>query len=81
MLKSFNNRKNIHFNRYLELVHPFWHKTHFKKQWIYINFVFCWMFGIVLNLSFLIPTSKVKYLAHMSHSLLSSFRLCIERFL
>ena len=46
-------------NRYLELVHPMWHKTHFKKNWMFISFVSTWIFGIALKASHIIPTAKV----------------------
>ena len=44
--------------RYLELVYPIWHKTHFKMRYIYITIVFVWMFGLVEVVE-VIPTSKV----------------------
>ena len=47
--------------RYLEIVHPIWHKTHFKKKWLYISFAVIWPFGITLYAAFWIPTSKVSY--------------------
>ena len=45
--------------RYLELVHPIWHRAHFKKNWIYISCITTWVFGITLKLVHHIPTSKV----------------------
>ena len=44
--------------RYLELVYPIWHKTHFKMRYIYITIVFVWIFGLV-EMGHMIPTSKV----------------------
>ena len=45
--------------RYLEIVHPIWHKTHFKKKWLYICFVVVWFSGPALYAAFWIPTVKV----------------------
>ena len=45
--------------RYLELIHPLWHKAHFKIKWVYVTMVGCWCFGIGLNASYMIPTTKV----------------------
>ena len=45
--------------RYLEIVHPIWHKTHFKKKWLYICFAIIWPFGIVFNSAVWIPVTKV----------------------
>ena len=53
-----NFRETLIFSRYLELVHPIWHKTHFKVRWIYISFAFNWILGITLCLH-LVATSKV----------------------
>ena len=47
------------FFRYLELVHPIWHKTHFKIKWIYISFVINWQFGPILIAAHHVPTTKV----------------------
>ena len=46
-------------NRYIELVYPFWHKTHFKMKYLHISLATCWVFGIGLNAAYKIPTSKV----------------------
>ena len=56
----------------MELVHPIWHKTHFKIEWIYV--------GVVLDLSLIIIfygtknalITKVKFLFFIN---------CLERFL
>ena len=45
--------------RYLEIVHPIWHKTHFKKKWLYICFAIIWPFGMTFNAAYMIPTTKV----------------------
>ena len=45
--------------RYLELVHPIWHKTNFKIKWIYISFVINWQFGPILIAAHHVPTTKV----------------------
>ena len=49
--------------RYLELVHPIWHKTHFKIRWIYISIAVTWILGITINFAYHIPTTKVKHLS------------------
>ena len=45
--------------RFLEIVHPIWHKTHFKKKWLYICFALIWPFGMTFNAAYMIPTTKV----------------------
>ena len=46
-------------DRYVELVFPIWHKTHFKMRYIYMALVFAWTFGIGLMGAYMIPTGKV----------------------
>ena len=58
-LHSFDPQMSLIFSRYLELVHPIWHKTHFNIRWIYISFAVNWIFGIIRN-AYLLVTSKVK---------------------
>ena len=48
-----------YFFRYLELLHPIWHKVHFKIKYLYVALIGCWIFGIGLNAAYVIPTSKV----------------------
>ena len=36
-----------------------WHRTHFKMRYLYAAIVFVWIFGIGLNASYMIPTTKV----------------------
>ena len=48
------------FHRYVELVHPIWHRAHFKMRWIYISFLVNWLFGSLLCGAHLIPTTQVK---------------------
>ena len=48
-------------SRYLELVHPIWHKAHFKIRWLYAALTFASIFGLLLNV-YHIPTTKVNYL-------------------
>ena len=45
--------------RYLELVYPIWHKTHFQMIYIYLSLGFVWIFGIGVNAGYMIPTDKV----------------------
>ena len=52
------------FHRYLELMYPIWHKTHFKVQWIYIGFATNVLFWIGFALAVHIPTAKVTQLLH-----------------
>ena len=47
------------YYRYLELIFPIWHKTHFKMKYLYSALAMCWLFGIGLNIAYVIPTSKV----------------------
>ena len=57
------------YYRYLELIFPIWHKTHFKMKYLYSPMAMCWIFGIGYNLAYVIPTSKVLYVRHSYSSL------------
>ena len=46
--------------RYLELVHPVWHRTNFKIKWLYISFGINWVIGIAFNAAYTLPTTKVR---------------------
>ena len=61
--------KGMKFCRYLELVYPIWHRTHFKIRYIYMAIAFVWVFGIGLNAAYMIPTGKVgsENIANLSH--------------
>ena len=50
----------LYIYRYLELVHPIWHRAHFKIWWIYVSFVLTWLLGCGLMAVHIIPTTKVK---------------------
>ena len=43
-----NNGSDVYY-RYLELVHPIWHKTHFKIKWVYISFPVIWFCNLILT--------------------------------
>ena len=45
--------------RYLELVHPIWHRVNFKTRWVYIAFALIWLCNL-LNETYQIATSKVR---------------------
>ena len=49
-------------NRYLEIVHPIWHKTHFQIRWLYTIFIINWLVGIGFNAAYHIPTTQVSLL-------------------
>ncbi len=46
--------------RYLECVHPIWHKSHFSRRKLYLVLGFTWFFGLVFILPMYVLTSKVK---------------------
>ena len=50
--------------RYMEIVHPIWHKTHFKRKWLYICFAIIWPFGIVFNSAVWIPVGNTKLVVY-----------------
>ena len=52
------------YYRYLELILPIWHKTHFKMKYLYSAMAMCWIFGIGYNLAYVISTSKVPCVYH-----------------
>ena len=64
--------------RYLELVYPFWHRTHFKMRYLYITLVSCWIFGIGFNAAYMIPTGKVCTFNKLE--LLQFYDLCLQDF-
>ena len=51
---------NCSWNRYLELVHPLWHRMNFKKSWVFIGIGINWIYGIAIVVAHHVPTSKVK---------------------
>ena len=46
-------------DRYMELVHPIWHRTHFKKSWLRVVIPFTWLFGVAVIGSHHLSTTKV----------------------
>ena len=50
----------ILINRYLVIIHPIWHKTHFKIRWLFISFAIIWICGIAFNAAYLIPITEVR---------------------
>ena len=66
LAKLFSLHINCHlFSRYLEIVHPIWHKTNFKIRWIYISFAIIWLSGCTLTTAIHVPTTKVRNLTKM----------------
>ncbi len=49
----------INFERYLEIVHPFFHKAHMTNSKLFIGFGVVWFIGILLQLVIVIPTSDI----------------------
>ena len=45
--------------RYMELVQPIWHRTHFKKSCIFVVIPFTWLFGVAIIGSHHLSTTKV----------------------
>ena len=45
--------------RYLELVHPLWHKSNFKIRWIYIALAVNVSLSIIFPATYKLPTTKV----------------------
>ena len=45
--------------RYLELVHPLWHMSHFKIKWIYICLAANVSLSVVFHAAEMLPTTKV----------------------
>ena len=78
ILKGCNScSDDIHWSncfRYLELVHPIWHRTHFKMRYIYMAIAFVWIFGLGLNAAHMIPTGKVILIYLYKSSLLFEWK-------
>jgi hypothetical protein len=49
----------IAVERYIKIVHPIWHKNHFRPWMIYAAVAFTWIDGIALNVPLLVITSGV----------------------
>ena len=47
------------YYRYLELVHPLWHKSHFKIKWIYISLAANVSLSTIFHAAYKLPTTKV----------------------
>ncbi len=45
--------------RYLELVHPLWHKVRRRTCWMRGSVAFCWCFGLGVNALYMVPTTEV----------------------
>ncbi len=43
----------------MELVHPLWHMTHFRKYWVYLMILFSWILGCGYTLSVTVIINKV----------------------
>ena len=52
--------KNKTTCRYLELIHPIWHKTHFKKHFIFIDLIVNCLISITFESSHNIASAKVR---------------------
>ena len=52
----------VKYCRYLELVYPIWHRTHFKMRYIYRAITFVWIFGLGFIGAYMISTSRVSLL-------------------
>ena len=59
MMSSTYNLMAISIERYLAIVHPMWHTVSFTKTKANAMVVFIWLFGILFNSSFIIPTSGI----------------------
>ena len=63
------------YYRYLELVHPLWHKTHFRIRWIYITLVANVILSVTFHFSYYIPSAKVRALFDRLLSICNFFRV------
>jgi 7 transmembrane receptor (rhodopsin family) len=62
----------IAIERYIKIVHPIWHKNHFRPQMIYAAVAFTWIDGIALNVPLLAATTGVANGRCMSYAYWSS---------
>ncbi len=58
-LVSTYNLVVINIDRYLEVVHPLWHRAHTSKSRVLMAIVLVWIWGMMYNTLYLIPTTKV----------------------
>ena len=61
MLSSTYSLVFLTIERYLEIVHPIWHKVNFNSYMVIVALVIIWVIGPVYYLPYIIPTSKVMY--------------------
>ena len=76
------------FERYLAVVHPFWHKAHFRGWKVTAIFVFVWVFGSAYQLTTTIVTSGIDaegicltvavFSSTATHRLYAACNLCIS---
>ena len=59
LLSSTYNLVCLTFERYLEIVHPVYHKMNFSQTKAVIAMVCVWICGPVYNLAYLLPTSNI----------------------
>lgn len=59
LVSSTYNLMSLTLERYLAVVHPIWHKVFFTRTKAAVMLIFPWMFGIVYNCSYMIPTCVV----------------------
>jgi len=44
--------------RYLEIVHPIWHKLHVTKAKVIITIILVWLFGLLIQFSYVLSTTR-----------------------
>ncbi len=59
MVSSTYNLIMLTIERYLQLVHPLWHKVYFSTRNAALSMAFAWVIGPLYNSSYMIPTSAV----------------------
>jgi hypothetical protein len=52
LMSSTYNLLALSLERYLEIVHPVWHKNHFTSHMAYWMIGFVWVFGPLYNLAY-----------------------------
>ena len=74
-IASTHNLIFLNIDRYIAIVHPLWHRTKFGSKTISVMLFFPWLFGILFNCLYMIPTSDVEHEHCDTYKLWKNLRL------
>ncbi|KAK2140455.1 hypothetical protein LSH36_1348g00028 [Paralvinella palmiformis] len=59
LVSSTYNLLAVSVERYLAVVHPFWHRMRLTRGKVFASIAFIWVFGPAYNLAYMVPTSGI----------------------